>query len=174
MVVVKIPYGRHYSSEIPRNTFFFIFWRQFPTNNFCCIRRGRFPMNKIFLFIWDDSRRIKKFLFVRGDSRRIIFFLYSLGTIPDEYNLFYSSGAILNEYNFFYSSGTNQTNKIMYFGILFNNCFSLFNSFIEMITREIHFNKDSFLKTLKTSHLYNKQWPELPVELQVDHNFRSK
>ena len=45
----------------------------------------------------------------------------------------------------------------MFFGILFNSCFSLFNSL------EINFNKESFLKTLKTSQLYNKQWQELPV-----------
>ena len=50
----------------------------------------------------------------------------------------------------------------MYFGILFNSRFSLFNSFIEITTLEIHFNKESLLITVKTSQ-YNKQWPELPV-----------
>ena len=64
---------------------------------------------------------------------------------------FISLRAIPDEYNFFYSSGTIQTIKIMFFGILLNSCFSLFNTFIEITTLEIHFNKQSFLKTLKTN-----------------------
>ena len=71
-------------------------------------------------------------------------------------NIFYYSsggggGRLPTDTFFCYSSGTIHINKIMFFGILFNSCFSLFNSFIEMTTREIHFNKESFLKTLKTS-----------------------
>ena len=56
----------------------------------------------------------------------------------------------------------------MFFGILFNSCFSLFNSL------EIHFNKESFLKLRKPASLYNKQWREFPVYLLNDYNFWSK
>ena len=79
---------------------------------------------------------------IRRESRRITFF-YSSGTIPDE-EYFYSLGMIPDEYILFIRRGTIQTNKIMYLGILFNSCFSLFNSFIEMIKREIHSNKEFF------------------------------
>ena len=41
----------------------------------------------------------------------------------------------------------------MYFGILFNSCFSLFSSVIEITMQEIHFNKfiNNFLQILNTS-----------------------
>ena len=73
------------------------------------------PMNNFFLFVGNDSRRIN--------------FFYSSGTIPDELKILYSSGTI-------------QTNKIMFFGILFNSCFSLVNGLEIFILI-----KKSFLKT---------------------------
>ena len=91
----------------------------------------------ILMYIWIYMDIYILAVVIRRESRRI--------------KIFDSSHAIPDKLNFFYSSVTNQINKIMYFGILFNSCFSLFNSFIEMTTREINFNKKSFLKTLKTS-----------------------
>ena len=70
---------------------------------------------------------------------------------PNEYIFLHAGRRFPTNKIAFIRQGTIQTNKIMLFGILFNSYFSLCNSFIEMITREIHFNKKSFLTTLKTS-----------------------
>ena len=118
-------YGLCSSSGIPTNKFCYSSGT-IPTINFF-LNWGQFPTNTQFLIVVNNSRQIKLFLFVANDSRRI--------------KKIYSWGGRFPTNTICYSSGTIHTNKIMFFGILFNSCFRLFNSFVEMTTREIHFNK---------------------------------